>query len=71
MPVNRSHWVVRKCESLDEMEFAHVEEWQKVSGSERANAAWDMVVEAWKLKKRNPNELRFQRTVKCVKRTGC
>ncbi len=55
MPVDRSNWVVRKCDSFEEMEFAHVEEWQKVSGSERANAAWEMVIEAWKLKKRDPN----------------
>lgn len=70
MQVDRSHWVVRKCASFEEMEFFHVEDWQKLSGRERANAAWDMVVEAWELKKRDPDELRFQRTVKCVKRPG-
>lgn len=70
MAVDRSHWVVRKCESFEEMEFLHVEDWQKCTGSDRANAAWEMVVEAWELKKRDPNELRFQRTARCLKRAG-
>ena len=68
--MDRSHWVVRKCKSFEEMEFLHVEDWQKLSGSERASAAWEMVVEAWELKKRDPNELRFQRTAKCLKRSA-
>ena len=54
----------------DEMERVHVEQWQSVSGSDRANAAWEMVVEAWKLKKRNLDELRFQRSVTRVERAG-
>ena len=70
MPSDRSHWTIRKCESFEEMEFSHIEEWQKLSGSERAKAAWEMVVEAWEFKKRDPNELEFQRTVKCLKRAG-
>lgn len=48
----------------------HVRDWQAVSAAERVAAAWDMVVEAWKLKGRDPDELEFQRTVRCVKRGG-
>lgn len=68
MPTDRSHWTVTKCDSYADMERVHIAQWQAVSGSERANAAWDMVVEAWKLKKRDLNELRFQRSVTSVKR---
>lgn len=70
MANDRSHWKVRKCDSFEEMERLHIEDWQAVSGTERVNAAWDMVVEAWEMKKRDPDELRFQRTVKRVKRAG-
>jgi len=68
MVKDRSHWVVRKCCSLQEMERLHLRQWQVVSGNDRVNAAWAMVVEAWELKKRNPDELRFQRSVTSVKR---
>jgi hypothetical protein len=70
MEKDRSNWVVRKCDSLEEMELLHIEQWQAVSGSDRINAAWEMVVEAWKLKKRNPDELRFQRSVTRAERAG-
>jgi hypothetical protein len=70
MATDRSHWTVRKCETFGEMERVHVEQWQAVPGSERARAAWNMVVEAWKLKKRDLDELRFQRVVKFTKRAG-
>ena len=39
----------------------HIRDWQAVSPEKRANAAWDMVVEAWQLQGRSLDELRFQR----------
>ena len=65
---DRSDWVIRKCDSFEEMERLHLRDWQAVSGSERAKAAWQMVVEAWEIKKRSPDELRFQRVVTVVER---
>ena len=65
---DRSDWVIRKCDSFEEMERLHVQGWQAVSGSERAKAAWQMVLDAWEIKKRDPNELRFQRVVTVVNR---
>lgn len=35
--------------------------WQRAGGAAIRKAAWELVVEAWELKKRNPDELRFQR----------
>jgi hypothetical protein len=54
-------WVVRKCSSHEEMQGMHIRDWQAVSPERRANAAWEMVVEAWKLQGRSLDELRFQR----------
>ena len=67
---DRSDWVIRKCDSFEEMERFHMRDWQSVSGSERAQAAWEMVLDAWKIKKRDPDELRFQRIVTVVSRPG-
>ena len=65
----RENWFVTKCDSIEDMEKVHLQQWQSVSGSVRAAAAWEMVVEAWKLKKRDLNELRFQRTVTSIQRS--
>jgi hypothetical protein len=67
---DRSHWVVQKCESFEEMERLHIRNWPRVSGPVRLAAAWEMVEEVWKLKNRNLDELRFQRLARCVKRGG-
>ena len=67
---DRSQWIIRKCDSHEAMELQHVEDWQKVSAAERMKAAWDMVVEAWTLKNRDLDELRFQRIARCIKRGG-
>jgi len=65
---DRSDWIIRKCDSFEEMERNHVRDWQALSGAERMQAAWDMVVEAWELKKWDPSELEFQRVIRCIKR---
>jgi len=67
---DRSDWTARKVDSFEEMERTHLRDWQEVSCEERMKAAWEMVEEAWTLKKRDPDELRFQRVARCVKRGG-
>jgi hypothetical protein len=58
--------IVRKCASYEEMRDIAVHDWQKRSAEERADAAWEMVKEAWVLKNRNPDELRLQRTLTVI-----
>jgi len=67
---DRSQWTAREMHSLEEAEGLHIQDWQNVSGAERGGAGWEMVVEVWKLKKRDRNELRFQRVARCLKRGG-
>jgi hypothetical protein len=40
----------------------------KLTAEERLKAGWQMVKDVWKLKNRNPDELRFNRTVVLIKR---
>ncbi len=42
--------------------------WQKQSAEVRLNAVWELVEDAWKLKGKDINELRFQRSVALFKR---
>ena len=48
----RSGWTLQRCESFDDMRVQAIRRWQRVSATARAAAAWDLVVEAWSLKKR-------------------
>ena len=64
----RANWPVMKCSSFEEMRVSHIHAWQAVSSAERMKAAWDMVVEAWAMKKRDPDELRFQRSVTVIRK---
>lgn len=57
----RPGWSVRKCASHEEMQRLHLADWQAVSPEMRANAAWEMVEEAWRMQARPLDELRFQR----------
>jgi hypothetical protein len=65
---DRSTWTVQKFSSFEDMRRAHVREWQKQSGAVRRAAAWELVVEAWEHKKRDPNELRLQRSITSVRK---
>ena len=42
--------------------------WQGLSSEERANAVWEMVVDYWEMKGKDPHELRLQRSVESVQR---
>ena len=45
-----------------------VDYWQRLGPEAIFSAAWEMVVQAWKLKGRSADELRLQRTVERVER---
>jgi hypothetical protein len=64
----RANWPVVKCSSFEEMRIHHIRAWQAVTSAERMKAAWDMVVEAWEMKKLDPDELRFQRSVTVIRK---
>lgn len=42
--------------------------WQGLSSEARANAVWEMVVDYWEMKGKDPHELRLQRSVESVQR---
>lgn len=42
--------------------------WQGLNSEARADAVWEMVVEHWKDKGKDPDELRLQRSVESVQR---
>lgn len=65
---DRSHWRVLKCGDFAEMNQHHVRDWQALPPSARSNAAWKMVKTAWRLKGRNPDELRLQRSLAVFRR---
>ncbi len=65
---DRSHWRVLRCEDLPSMSRQHTVDWQALPPSARSRAAWDLVVEAWKAKGRDPDELRLQRSLAVFRR---
>lgn len=65
---HRPGWTLQRCESFDDMRVEAIRRWQRVSATARAAAAWDLVVEAWSLKKRPAHELRLQRTVAVLRK---
>ena len=44
-----------------------IEFWQRLSEKQRMDAMWELVETAHKMKGGDPNELRLQRTVECLK----
>jgi hypothetical protein len=67
-PPTRKGWTLRRCESFDAMRTQSVRDWQRLSATARADAAWELVVTAWNLKRLNPDELRFRRTVTVLRK---
>lgn len=65
---DRSNWRILKCEDLESMTRQHVVDWQALPPSARSQAAWEMVEVAWRLKGRNPDELRLQRSLAVFRR---
>lgn len=50
------------------MRVQAIRRWQRVSATARATAAWELVVEAWSLKKRPAHELRLQRVITVMRK---
>lgn len=66
---DRSHWLVKKFTSHEELRAFGIKEWQKLSGAARRKAAWELVYEYWVNKKgKHPDELRLQRVVTSIQR---
>jgi hypothetical protein len=64
-----SHWMVKKFTSHEEQRIWQVKEWQKRSGAERRQAAWELVHDYWVgTKGMKPDELRLQRIITNVQR---
>ena len=66
--LHRKDWKLRRYDSFEDMRVEAIRQWQRAGASARAAAAWDMVVEAWHLQNRDPNELRLQRTVTVLRK---
>ena len=64
----RKGWTLRRCDSFEEMRVQAIRNWQRVSANARAAAAWELVVDAWKIKHRNPDELRLQRVITVLRK---
>lgn len=68
---DRSHWTVKKFDTIDEMRTYHVKNWQKAGAAARHKAAWELVTDYWIGKKgMKPDELRLQRSVTSFTRGG-
>ncbi|WP_435894869.1 hypothetical protein [Oceaniferula spumae] len=66
---DRSHWVVKKFTSHDDLRTYGIKEWQKLSGAARRQAAWELVYDyCVGVKGMNPDELRLQKTVTRIRR---
>ncbi len=62
-------FVMERTGKLEDLDRSFdVEYWQRQGSAAIFAAAWEMVVEAWKLKGRDPDELRLQRTVESLQR---
>jgi hypothetical protein len=62
-------FVMERKVQLDQMDRSFdVEYWQRLGPEAIFEAAWEMVVQAWKVKGRDPNELRLQRSVEAIQR---
>ena len=68
MSTSRKTWTVTRCDSFEDMRCVGIRNWQRSSAAERRQAAWELVVEAWQMQKRNPNELRLQRSAQVLRK---
>lgn len=66
--VQRQGWKIHRFASFEDMRVHAVRQWQRASATARTNAAWELVVDAWKLRKKDPDELRLQRVVTVLRK---
>lgn len=45
-----------------------LEFWQQLTSEQRAAAVWELAVDAWQRKGKNPDELRLQRSVENLRK---
>ena len=67
-PVSRGPFMERYCRIEEADRSFDLKFWQAQSDAARFAAAWEMVVTAQIWKGRDPNELRFQRSVATLRR---
>jgi hypothetical protein len=66
---NPSPWVMERISKVSQSNRKFdVEFWQRQGSTAIFAAAWEMVVEAHRWKKKSESELAFQRSVECIKR---
>jgi hypothetical protein len=66
---NPTEWVMERLGKVSESSRKFdVEFWQRQGSTAIFAAAWEMVVEAHRWKKKSESELAFQRSVECIKR---
>ncbi|RME59048.1 MAG: hypothetical protein D6780_05725 [Candidatus Dadabacteria bacterium] len=63
MKKDRSNYFVRLGKLGEEDKREVYEYWDKLGDEARFKAAWELVIEAYKIKGKDLNELRFQRSV--------
>lgn len=68
VPLSRKGWTIRRCTSFEDMRVQAIRDWQRASATARADAAWELVVDAWKMKRWNPDELRLQRVITVLRK---
>ena len=69
MDPDKKAFVMERKVRLDQMDRSFdVEYWQRLGPEAIFEAAWDLVVQAWKMKGRDPDELRLQRSVEAIRR---
>jgi hypothetical protein len=62
-------WIMERLGKVSESNRKFdVEFWQRQGSTAIFAAAWEMVVEAYRWKKKSECELEFQRSVECIKR---
>jgi hypothetical protein len=59
----KSHFTIRKFDSLEAMKAEEIAYWQKRSGYERINAVSELTIEAYRLKDPTFDVPRLQRTL--------
>ena len=66
---DRSHWPVKVFTCFEKSRAYRIQQWQDAGAAARHKAAWELVYDYWvDIKKINPDELRFQRSITFFKR---
>lgn len=70
-PVEMDDFVMERMGRLEDLDRSFdVAFWQRQGSNAIFAAAWEMVVEHWRMKGGDESELELQRTVECIRRPG-